>query len=381
MSRIHEALKKAEQDKLAGKTEAPVARPVERPPIAKESSAPVRPPEPPPMPEVPAHIPPMQATPVPEPPRPVAPQAHVKPVAVTPQPLPAPPLAPEFDPMDEPFMPDLPPSSVAQANLSPILAGPGLQPGPAPLSWEQITRRCAVQPWKPVKQMLFLSGNNHGDVGTEEFRTLRSRLYHLREKRPLKTIMVGSALPAEGKTFVSANLAQTLARQHGKRVLLIDCDLRRSRLHESLGVSGTPGVTEYLRGEVDEFAILQRGPMENLVFIAGGRQISNPAEVIGNGRLESLVQRLGGVFEWIVIDSPPAVPVADASLISRACDGVLLVVSAGSTPFDLAQRARREFKNIPVLGVVLNRVEAGSTYVSYYYSAYAKPKVKATTQG
>ena len=373
MSRIHEALKKAEQDKLAGKTESPVPRPVERPPIVKEPAS-LRPIEPPAM----ADMPSVEPVRVPESPVvPMVPQASIASTFAPPEPpfIPPPP-APRIEPIEEPFMPDLQPRSVT--NLSPILAGPAFQHGQQPLSWDLIAHRCPVQAWKPVKQMLFLASNNHGEVGTEEFRTLRSRLYHMREKRALKTILVGSALPAEGKSFVSANLAQTLARQHGKRVVLIDCDLRRSRLHEYLGVAGTPGVTDYLRGDVDEFAILQRGQMENLLFIAGGRSISNPAELIGNGRLEALVQRLGTVFEWIVIDSPPAVPVADASLISRACDGVLLVVSSGSTPFDLAQRARREFKDTPVLGVVLNRVEAGSTYVSYYYSAYAK---KASTQG
>ena len=248
---------------------------------------------------------------------------------------------------------------------------------PDVLTWELVTAHCPQREWKPQKGMLFLNGSSHHEVGTEEFRTLRSRLYHLREKRPLKTIMIGSALPAEGKSFVSANLAQTLARQHGRRVVVIDCDLRRSRLHESFGTSGEPGVSEYLRGSVDELSILQRGPMDNLAFIPGGCSISNPAELIGNGRLETLVKRLATVFEWIVIDSPPVVPVSDASLIGRICDGILLVVEAAKTPYDLAQRARHEFRNMPLLGVVLNRVEAGSTYVSYYYGAYGKPGGKA----
>ena len=159
-------------------------------------------------------------------------------------------------------------------------------------------------------------------------------------------------------------------------MVLLDCDLRRSRLHESFGTPSEPGVSDYLRGEVDEFSILQRGPMENLAFIPGGKPMSNPAELIGNGRLELLLKRLAGAFEWIVIDSPPAVPVSDASLIGRYCDGILLVVMAAKTPYDLAQRARQEFRNMPVLGVVLNRVEAGSTYVSYYYGAYGKPGEK-----
>jgi capsular exopolysaccharide synthesis family protein len=240
------------------------------------------------------------------------------------------------------------------------------------LSWKRIVERCPQRAWQPEPSMLFFNGKTHHEPGMEEFRTLRSRLYHIREKRALKTILVGSALPAEGKTFITVNLAQSLARQHGRHVVAIDCDLRRSRLHEPFGTSSQPGVTEYLRGEADELAILQRGPMENLAFIPGGATASNPAELIANGRLETLVKRLGEVFDWIVIDSPPAVPVSDAGLIARICDGILLVIMAGTTPFDAAQRARQEFRNMPLLGVVLNRVRAGSTYSSYYYGHYLK---------
>jgi protein-tyrosine kinase len=277
---------------------------------------------------------------------------------------------------DHSVLAEAPPTPVrAAAHSAMVLPGPA---NPAqPLTWDTIVARCPQREWKATKGMLFLNKNNHDDVGMEEFRTLRSRLYHLREKQPLKTILIGSALPAEGKSFVSANLAQTLARQHGRRVVLMDCDLRRSRLHETLGTAGEPGVSDYLRGTADELSIMQRGPMENLVFIPAGNPPSNPAELIGNGRLEVLLKRLAAAFDWIVVDSPPAVPVSDAGLIGRWCDGVLLVVLAAKTPFDLAQRARHEFSNMTVLGAVLNRVEAGSTYTSYYYGAYGKPGEKA----
>jgi capsular exopolysaccharide synthesis family protein len=290
--------------------------------------------------------------------------------------LAAEPVAAAVQPViDEPVLAEALPTAVS-ASAHPAVVMPAPVDPTQPLAWNTIVARCPQRAWKPIKGMLFLNTNSHDRVGTEEFRTLRSRLYHLREKRPLKTILVGSALPAEGKSFVSANLAQTLARQHGRRVVLLDCDLRRSHLHESFGTACEPGISDYLRGEADEFSILQRGPMENLAFIPGGKPMSNPAELIGNGRLELLLKRLAGAFEWIVIDSPPAVPVSDASLVARFCDGILLVVMAAKTPYDLAQRARQEFRNMPVLGVVLNRVEAGSTYVSYYYDAYGKPRAK-----
>src|SRR5260370_22961978 len=117
--------------------------------------------------------------------------------------------------------------------------------------------------------MLFLSGDDSAR-GAEEFRTLRSRLYHAREKMTLKKILITSALPKEGKSFTSANLAQVLVRQHGRRVLLIDADLRGPRLHLMLGTTNSPGLSDYLQGKSDELSIMQRGSMENLFFIPTG---------------------------------------------------------------------------------------------------------------
>jgi len=218
--------------------------------------------------------------------------------------------------------------------------------------------------------MLFY--NSEQAPGTEEFRTLRSRLYQLREKRPLKKVLITSSLPKEGKSFVAANLAQALARQQGRRVLLIDADLRASRLHLALGTSATPGLSEYLLGEADEFGIMQRGTMENLLFIPAGRSTSNPAEMIANGRLSILLGQAEPLFDWIVIDSPPAVPVSDAGLIANHCDGVLMVVRSDATPSDVARKARAEFDDKLLLGVVLNGIKRGSAEYSRYYGAYGK---------
>src|SRR6185369_1037001 len=108
--------------------------------------------------------------------------------------------------------------------------------GDNPWTHANLLVQCAKPEWKPDQDsILFLDNESHHEVGMEEFRTLRSRLYRIREHRPLKTILVGSALPAEGKSFVSANLAQILSRQHGRRALLIDGDLRAPRLHKYFG--------------------------------------------------------------------------------------------------------------------------------------------------
>jgi protein-tyrosine kinase len=251
---------------------------------------------------------------------------------------------------------------------------PSVSPLPAPgseFSYTTLLSRCAPSSWSPdTKTMLFY--NSEQAPGTEEFRTLRSRLYQLREKRPLKKVLITSSLPKEGKSFVAANLAQALARQQGRRVLLIDADLRASRLHLALGTSATPGLSEYLLGEADEFGIMQRGTTENLLFIPAGRSTSNPAEMIANGRLSILLGQAEPLFDWIVIDSPPAVPVSDAGLIANHCDGVLMVVRSDATPSDVARKARAEFDDKLLLGVVLNGIKRGSAEYSRYYGAYGK---------
>jgi capsular exopolysaccharide synthesis family protein len=220
--------------------------------------------------------------------------------------------------------------------------------------------------------MLFFNGDETVR-GVEEFRTLRSRLYHAREKMPLKKVLVTSALPKEGKSFTAANLAQVLVRQHGRRVLLMDADLRGPRLHLMLGTTSSPGLADYLQGGCDEFSIMQRGPMENLFFVPSGREISDPAELVANGRLKVLLQRVEALFDWIIIDSPPAVPVSDASVLAKACDGVLMVVRSNTTPVDMARRARLEFPDEALVGVVLNGINADAMpYTRYYYDANQK---------
>ncbi len=222
--------------------------------------------------------------------------------------------------------------------------------------------------WTPdLKTMLFFSGEEHGS-GIEEFRTLRSRLYQAREKQPLAKLLVTSALPKEGKSFTSANLAQVIARQHGRRVLLIDADLRNPQLHNLLGAEPGPGLSEYLQSAADELSIIQRGPMENLFLIPAGRNQGNPAELVSNGRMKFLLSRLEAMFDWIIIDSPPAVLVSDAALLANYCDGVLLVVRSNNTPVDAARKAMQEFSDRNLVGVVLNGMAPGlSPYSQYYY--------------
>jgi protein-tyrosine kinase len=226
--------------------------------------------------------------------------------------------------------------------------------------------------WTPdPKTMLFFNSEEHL-YGMEEFRTLRSRLYQAREKHPLSKVLVTSPLPKEGKSFVTANLGQVLVQQQGKRVLLVDADLRNPHLHLTLGAEPGPGLSDYLRSETDEFSIIQGGPMENLFLIPAGSKNENPAELVASGRMNTLLNRLQPLFDWIIVDSPPAAAVSDAALIANYCDGVLMVVRSNATPFDIAQRARQEFGD-NLIGVVLNGISTLPEYSQYYYNAYGKP--------
>lgn len=259
---------------------------------------------------------------------------------------------------------------IAEAPARPSTGMPSLG---SPFSLDSLLSRSAQLEWKPdTGTMLFMNGDDNA-VGTEEFRTLRSRLYHLREKMPLKKVLVTSALPKEGKSFTSANLAQVLVRQHGRRVLLIDGDLRGPRLHLMLGTPPGPGLSDYLQGRNDEFSIMQRGPVQGLFFIPSGTGIEDPSELVGNGRLKLLLQRVEPLFDWIIIDSPPAVPVSDASVLAKVCEGVLMVVRSNATPFDAARKARQEFADQVLVGVVLNGTRDDvMPYARYYYEAYPK---------
>lgn len=207
--------------------------------------------------------------------------------------------------------------------------------------------------------------------GAEEFRTLRSSLILMRERQPLRSVLITSALPKEGKTFVAINLASVIAQQ-GHQVLLIDLDLRCSELHSVLSSTRAPGMGEFLSGKADLEVILQRGPQKGLYFIPAGEPASNANELIGNGRVKWLIENHRSTFDWMIIDSPPILPVADAKLLANLCDGVLMVIQSGNTPQDLAQKAFQEIGHGKVIGAVLNRAEAHSAYKSYYY-AYRSP--------
>lgn len=213
----------------------------------------------------------------------------------------------------------------------------------------------------------------------EQFRKLRSRVSEARDEAPLKTIVISSGMPSEGKSFVALNLAMSLARRGVNKVLLIDGDLRRPTLHSLLGTSQTPGLSEYLAGTAELKDILQRdkapetkstASAPNLTFIPSGKCSDNASELVVSPRMEELIATLSPHFDWILIDSSPVLTVTDAVDLARAADGVLLVAREARTPYEVAQRAQAAFSKSRVLGFVLNaakHIPHNEYYSSYYY--------------
>jgi capsular exopolysaccharide synthesis family protein len=209
---------------------------------------------------------------------------------------------------------------------------------------------------------------------TESYRHLRTSLLLSSAGKPPKTILITSSQPAEGKTTTGINTAFMLA-QTGAEVLMIDCDLRRPRLHAQFGLSNAKGLTTWLSGEKDLSSLIQQCDKEaKLKVLTSGPVPPNPAELLGSDEMRKLLNILGERFAHIVIDSPPAISFTDASILSTMVDGVILVVHGGRSSRAVVRRAKQQLLDVGahVFGVVLNnvKVESHDYYYSRYYSHY-----------
>src|SRR6266446_627276 len=242
------------------------------------------------------------------------------------------------------------------------------------LRFDSLVAHCTRREWRPEPRTNVFSNSAATACGAEQFRTLRSRLYQIRGNQPNYMLLVTSSLPDEGKTFVAHNLSQAIVQKPRQRVLMIDADLRYPQLHLALGAPLAPGLTDYLRGQADEMAAIQYGNNENLCFMPGGNQVTNPSELLSNGRLKILLDRLTPIFDWIIVDSSPCLLVADASMVAGFSNGVLLVVRAGSTSVDAAEKVCQQLRSKNIVGVVLNGAEKSDLYDSHYQTyGYGDP--------
>lgn len=212
-----------------------------------------------------------------------------------------------------------------------------------------------------------LSYDSHSPVG-EAYRMLRTSLLLSRAGAPPKTTLVSSAVPGEGKTTTAANLAVVLASA-GKRVLLIDADLRRPHCHDLFGVGREPGLTEALTGTEEPRALIRRMNVDNLYLLTSGATPPNPSELLGSEKMEEILDGLSPQYDCIVIDTAPITLVTDAVVLSNMVDGVLLVAHKRTVRQQVkAALSRLEHAQAKVFGVVLNGVD-----FSFGYGGYASP--------
>ncbi len=206
----------------------------------------------------------------------------------------------------------------------------------------------------------------------EAYRHLRTSLLFSSAGRPPKTILITSSQPSEGKTTTAINTAITLA-QSGAEVVIIDCDLRRPRLHSHFNLENTNGLTNYLSGERNPSTLLKTyQTLPNLKIITSGPIPPNPAELLSSNEMKNLLQYLKGNFKHIVIDSPPAISFTDAAILSTLVDGVVLVALAGKSSIHLMRRFKQRLGNIGahIYGVVLNGIKSNSVEYGYYGYGY-----------
>lgn len=224
------------------------------------------------------------------------------------------------------------------------------------------------QPPHPVELIVHekpLSG------AAEAARSIRTNLLFMNPDRPYQKILVTSAAPAEGKTTVACSIAIALA-QGGQRVCIIDCDLRRPRLHRVFGRAGDSGVTDLLVGKATIDEVACPTGIDNLWSIPAGPIPPNPADMLHSERFRRFIAELAERFDRVVIDSPPLVAVTDAAVISRLVDGTVLVVRAFKTSKHLSAQGLRALRDVdsPVIGSVLNAVNLSRHEYSYYYHYY-----------
>ncbi len=203
----------------------------------------------------------------------------------------------------------------------------------------------------------------------EAYRSLRTSLMYSSAGEPIRSMLVSSPGPGEGKTTTIANLAITYANL-GKKTLLLDTDLRRPVIHRVFNVSRDPGVTHYLSGATDDFnSLVKETDIKNLHVVSAGVIPPNPSELLGSERMVNLVTKLEEEWDMVLFDSPPLVAVTDATMVSKEIDRIVMVVKSGGTDRGAFNRTLLALQNVeaPLGGIVMNAVTSKNSYGSYYY--------------
>ena len=205
-------------------------------------------------------------------------------------------------------------------------------------------------------------------LAAEKFRFLAVRLRQMQQNRPLKKVLITSTIPEEGKSMIAANLACTLARRQQQKILLVEGDLRRPTVARLLGLNKLPGVTEWLQGPQAAKMNIYRLEALGFWILPAGSAAQNPLELMQSGRLSPMMEQLAAWFDWIVIDSPPVLPLADTSVWARLADGILLVTRQGTTEKQQLRRGIEALEPKKLLGALVNG--SGDAARGDYYNRY-----------
>jgi capsular exopolysaccharide synthesis family protein len=223
------------------------------------------------------------------------------------------------------------------------------------------------------------------DVYWESYRALRTALLFSSPEEPPRSILMTSAMPGEGKSTTTVNLAIALA-QTGARTLIVELDMRRPRLAQMFQLSRRHGMSRYLSGQSDLNTEVQQTGVPNLFVVPAGPVPPNPPELMGSPRMKSALDLFGRYFQYVIIDGPPLVPVADALVIAAQVSGVVLVVQGGKTPKAAVQKARNLLMsvNAKIFGTLVNNVTMDGSQVYYsgtYSSAQETYQARTDTVG
>jgi len=218
------------------------------------------------------------------------------------------------------------------------------------MAWDEIRSLCPTV--RDESRIVTLTEGN--ELGAEKFRLLGTRLRNLREHQPLQKLVVTSAVPNDGKTIVAMNLAVCLAKHTNDKILLLEGDLRKPMLAEQLGIKTLPGLGEWASGDEAISKFICRFEDLQLWVLHAGITPENPVPILQSSRFLELYEHLSTCFDWILIDAPPLLPVADVHFWSRHADGLLLVVREGRTPKTALQKGLETLDNPRVIGVVIN---------------------------
>lgn len=236
------------------------------------------------------------------------------------------------------------------------------------------SRKSKKRKRKHEKRMQILQGRLVTNVGskspvTESYRSLWTNIQFAHLDKTVKTILLTSPGPGEGKSLTTANLALTIA-QSGMRVLIVDADLRRPTVHRLFGCQKSPGLSELMSGDLSNLKdFVKNTYADNLYVLTCGETPPNPVGVLGSDKMKQLIEMTKSQFDFVLFDSPPLIAMADASVLAAELDTTLLVLHAGKTKQQIANQAREmlERLNINIFGVVLNNVDYSRRYGYYYY--------------